>query len=49
VRMVERNPPDVDGASRFATELFLGGIERLRRADADPGRGSGRTRQNTKK
>jgi AcrR family transcriptional regulator len=29
VRMAERAPPDVDGAARFATELFLGGIERL--------------------
>jgi AcrR family transcriptional regulator len=32
VRMVEREPPDVDGATRFATELFLGGMLRLRRA-----------------
>ena len=29
VRMAERTPADVDGAARFATELFLGGIERL--------------------
>jgi AcrR family transcriptional regulator len=29
VRMVEREPADVDGAARFATELFLGGIARL--------------------
>ena len=29
VRMTERDPADVDGAARFATELFLGGIERL--------------------
>ncbi len=29
VRMAERKPADVDGAARFATELFLGGIERL--------------------
>jgi hypothetical protein len=29
VRMAERNPPDVEGAARFATELFLGGIDRL--------------------
>ncbi len=29
VRMAERTPPDVEGAVRFATELFLGGIERL--------------------
>jgi AcrR family transcriptional regulator len=27
--MVERRPPDVDGAATFATELFLGGIERM--------------------
>ena len=27
--MAERDPADVDGAARFATELFLGGIERL--------------------
>jgi AcrR family transcriptional regulator len=29
VRMAERTPADVEGAARFATELFLGGIERL--------------------
>jgi AcrR family transcriptional regulator len=29
VRMTERRPPDVEGAARFATELFLGGIARL--------------------
>jgi hypothetical protein len=29
--MVERVPPDVEGATRFATELFLGGMMRLRR------------------
>jgi AcrR family transcriptional regulator len=29
VRMAERIPPDVEGAARFATELFLGGIDRL--------------------
>ena len=29
VRMADRDPPDADGAARFATELFLGGIERL--------------------
>jgi AcrR family transcriptional regulator len=34
VRMVERQPVDVDGASRFATTLFLGGIERFRREPA---------------
>jgi AcrR family transcriptional regulator len=31
VRMAERTPPDVEGAARFATELFLGGIGRLGR------------------
>jgi len=31
VRMAERSPADVEGAARFATELFLGGIERLGR------------------
>ncbi len=29
VRMAEREPPDVEGAARFATHLFLGGIARL--------------------
>jgi AcrR family transcriptional regulator len=29
VRMIERDPLDVEGAARFATELFLGGIGRL--------------------
>ncbi len=29
VRMADRCPPDLDGAARFATELFLGGISRL--------------------
>ncbi len=29
VRMTERTPADVEGAARFATELFLGGIARL--------------------
>lgn len=32
VRMVEREPPDVDGATQFSTELFLGGMMRVRRA-----------------
>jgi AcrR family transcriptional regulator len=31
VRMAEREPPDIEGAARFATELFLGGIGRLGR------------------
>jgi AcrR family transcriptional regulator len=30
VRMLEREPPDVDGATAFVTALFLGGLERLR-------------------
>jgi AcrR family transcriptional regulator len=30
VRMLEREPPDVDGATAFATALFLGGLDRLR-------------------
>jgi hypothetical protein len=29
VAMVKREPPDVDGATEFATRVFLGGIERL--------------------
>jgi AcrR family transcriptional regulator len=29
LRMAERDPPDAEGAARFATELFLGGIARL--------------------
>jgi AcrR family transcriptional regulator len=32
IRMADRSPPDVDGAARFATKLFLGGIERLGRS-----------------
>jgi AcrR family transcriptional regulator len=32
VRMAERSPADVEGAARFATDLFLGGIARLGRA-----------------
>ena len=31
VAMVRREPPDVEGATRFATSVLLGGIERLRR------------------
>jgi AcrR family transcriptional regulator len=31
VKMIEREPPDVEGATRFATELFVGGVTRLRR------------------
>ena len=29
VAMVKRDPPDVEGATQFATSVFLGGIERL--------------------
>jgi AcrR family transcriptional regulator len=29
IRLVEQAQPDVEGTARFATELFLGGIERL--------------------
>jgi AcrR family transcriptional regulator len=29
VAMIRREPPDVDGATRFATTVFLAGIERL--------------------
>src|SRR3954452_15905105 len=28
-RLVERDPPDVDGATRFCTRMFLGGIRAL--------------------
>jgi AcrR family transcriptional regulator len=28
-RLLERRPPDVEGATRFASALFLGGLERL--------------------
>ena len=31
IRLMERDPPDVEGATRFATELFLGGLARLSR------------------
>jgi AcrR family transcriptional regulator len=29
VVMIQREPPDVEGATQFATRVFLGGIERL--------------------
>ncbi|MDX6721484.1 MAG: hypothetical protein QOJ63_3738 [Solirubrobacteraceae bacterium] len=32
VTMVKREPPDIEGATRFATSVLLGGIERLGRA-----------------
>ena len=28
-RLMERDPPDVDGATIFAAELFMGGLERM--------------------
>ena len=31
VRMIDRDPVDVDGAAEFATQLFLGGLDRLAR------------------
>jgi AcrR family transcriptional regulator len=34
VRMLEREPYDVEGAARFASELFLGGAERLAASEA---------------
>ncbi len=37
LRMVERQPADVEGASAFVTALFLGGLEHLR-APAQPRR-----------
>jgi AcrR family transcriptional regulator len=42
VRMVERTPPDVEGATAFVSRLFLGGLERLCEA---PRRRSPRTRR----
>ncbi len=35
VAMIQREPPDVEGATRFATNVFLGGIERLARTQPD--------------
>ena len=34
VAMIQREPPDVEGATRFATRVFLGGIEQLARDGA---------------
>ena len=34
VRMVDRDPPDVDGAAELATAIFVGGIQRLGRLAA---------------
>ncbi|MBW3653289.1 MAG: TetR/AcrR family transcriptional regulator [Actinobacteria bacterium] len=36
VAMIQREPPDVEGATRFATRVFLGGIERLAADLAQP-------------
>ena len=36
VLMAERDPPDVEGAAAFASELFLGGIGRLGRLGRRP-------------
>jgi hypothetical protein len=33
VRMVERDPPDVDGATRFASGLFLGAFALLKNGE----------------
>jgi AcrR family transcriptional regulator len=30
VHVIERDPPDIDGAAEFLTRVFLGGLERLR-------------------
>jgi len=35
-RLIERDPPDVDGATAFASGLFLGGLERLAGNAAGP-------------
>jgi AcrR family transcriptional regulator len=32
IRMIERDPPDVDGATELAVALFLGGLERIAQA-----------------
>ena len=29
IRLSEQDPPDVERTARFASELFLGGMERL--------------------
>ena len=41
LRMVERDPIDVQGAATFVTQLFLGGLERLQAAPRS--RGAGRS------
>lgn len=34
--MVQSDPPDIDGATRFAAELCLGGLQRLNKLGAPP-------------
>lgn len=36
MRLIERRPPDVDGATRFAGELFLAGLQRLGAGPSGP-------------
>jgi AcrR family transcriptional regulator len=43
LRMVERQPPDVEGATAFVTRLFLGGLAGLQETPR-PRRGAGRPR-----
>ena len=44
LRMVERDPIDVQGAATFVTQLFLGGLDRLQAAPRSRGAGrSGRS------
>lgn len=37
-RLLERDPPDVEGATAFASGLVVGGLERLSRSGHGPGR-----------
>jgi len=37
-RLAERSPPDVEGATRFASALFLGALVRLKEGEARPHR-----------
>jgi AcrR family transcriptional regulator len=43
--MVQADPPDVDGATRFAAEICLGGLERLARISAGTALGPKATAQ----
>lgn len=36
-KLVEQEVPDVEAATRFATDLFIGGMERMARRDGAPG------------